>query len=105
MAYEKPFWSEDCDEINLIRAYEHKSKLIDELKHKWQVAKEHAWLRDVFLLEPSSHDANVLIVWMGGSHEHESLSDDEITRGINSLIIQFMPHLANDLPNPKQIIR
>ena len=100
LVYENSFWNED-DEINLVRFYENKSELVDELNHVNESSE--SWLRNVFNFEPVANQENTLVVWMGGLTLHESLPDETIIKDINSLLKRFLPH--KDIPNPIKILR
>ena len=60
------------------------------------------WVGGVFSMLPNNTDPRVLVTWLSGTHAAtvESLSEDEVLRGVNRLIDTFIKPILPSFPYP-----
>ena len=99
--YEKPFWSEKLELVNMIWLPENSEFRLDKLIVR--NSTKRLWYEDICKVEVVRSHPNTLLAWIAGTEEFEKLDDKTIADECTRLLRRF---LADEtIPEPKSIFR
>ena len=99
--YEKPFWSDKLELVNMIWLPEDSDFRLDKLIVR--NSTKRLWYEDICKFEIVRSHPNTLSAWIAGSKDFEKLEDKTIADECTRILRQF---LADEtIPQPKSILR
>ncbi|RNA11718.1 spermine oxidase [Brachionus plicatilis] len=99
LEYEKRFWPENLEGINLVWSNMDEENLFDRINHvKFNQAER--WSEDICSFEPALGFDNILIGWICGSY-HERLGDQEVIDECTELLRKFLNR--HDIPRARKV--
>jgi hypothetical protein len=99
--YDKPFWGEALQLVNMIWLPENDQFRLDRLSYANGARK--IWHEDICKFEVVNSYPNALSAWIAGSEEFEKLDDATVRADCTSLLRRFLNNAS--IPEPTSILR